>query len=171
MTSLSGTAKPPRADALEKLGLERDIVAIVSAEDAGGHQADRRQSARRKLIDQLLRCVFSRVVGRREAFLLPLKLLRLILWLPDFDKGYDLVRAAGWLPFLLGRLARNHAITPGLGDPAEALRRIYTDTILHDPRVLRFVVDMIGADRIMMGSDMPFPIGDTQPKGIVEAAA
>jgi aminocarboxymuconate-semialdehyde decarboxylase len=74
------------------------------------------------------------------------------------------------LPFLLGRLARNHAITPGLGDPADALRHIYTDTILHDPRVLRFVVDMVGADRIMLGSDMPFPIGDTQPRGIVEAA-
>jgi aminocarboxymuconate-semialdehyde decarboxylase len=74
------------------------------------------------------------------------------------------------LPFLLGRLARNHAITPGLGDPATALRLLYTDTILHDPRVLRFVVDMVGVDRIMLGSDMPFPIGDTQPKGIVEAA-
>ena len=77
--------------------------------------------------------------------------------------------AAG-LPFLLGRLARNHAITPGLGDPAEALRHIYTDTILHDPRVLRFVVDMVGADRIMLGSDMPFPIGDTEPGKIVQAA-
>lgn len=74
------------------------------------------------------------------------------------------------LPFLLGRLARNHAITPGLGDPAEALRHIYTDTILHDPRVLRFVVDMVGADRIMLGSDMPFPIGDTEPGKIVQSA-
>ena len=74
------------------------------------------------------------------------------------------------LPFLLGRLARNHAITPGLGDPAAALRHIYTDTILHDPRVLRFVVDMVGADRIMLGSDMPFPIGDTEPGKIVQSA-
>ena len=74
------------------------------------------------------------------------------------------------LPFLLGRLARNHAITPGLGDPAEALRHIYTDTILHDPRVLRFVVDMVGADRIMLGSDMPFPIGDAEPAKIVQSA-
>jgi aminocarboxymuconate-semialdehyde decarboxylase len=74
------------------------------------------------------------------------------------------------LPFLLGRLARNHAITPGLGDPAAALRHIYTDTILHDPRVLRFVVDMVGADRIMLGSDMPFPIGDAEPAKIVAAA-
>jgi aminocarboxymuconate-semialdehyde decarboxylase len=74
------------------------------------------------------------------------------------------------LPFLLGRLARNHAITPGLGDPKEALRQLYTDTILHDPRVLRFVVDMVGADRVMLGSDMPFPIGDIEPGRIVQAA-
>jgi aminocarboxymuconate-semialdehyde decarboxylase len=77
--------------------------------------------------------------------------------------------AAG-LPFILGRLARNHAITPGLGDPREALRNIYTDTILHDPNVLRFVVDTMGVDRIMLGSDMPFPIGDAEPVRIVEAA-
>jgi aminocarboxymuconate-semialdehyde decarboxylase len=77
--------------------------------------------------------------------------------------------AAG-LPFLLGRLARNHRITPGLGDPAAGLALLYTDSILHDPRVLRFVVEMIGADRVMMGSDMPFPIGDEEPAKIVAAA-
>jgi aminocarboxymuconate-semialdehyde decarboxylase len=77
--------------------------------------------------------------------------------------------AAG-LPFLLGRLRRNREITPGLADPAEALALLYTDSILHDPRVLRFVVEMIGADRVMMGSDMPFPIGDETPAKIVAAA-
>jgi aminocarboxymuconate-semialdehyde decarboxylase len=77
--------------------------------------------------------------------------------------------AAG-LPFLLGRLRRNREITPGLADPAEALALLYTDSIVHDPRVLRFVVEMIGADRVMMGSDMPFPIGDETPAKIVAAA-
>ena len=77
--------------------------------------------------------------------------------------------AAG-LPFVLGRLARNHAITPGLGNPVEALQQIYVDTILHDPCVLRFVIDMIGSARLMMGSDMPFPIGDAEPLRIVQAA-
>ena len=38
------------------------------------------------------------------------------------------------------------------------------------PRVLRFVVDTMGADRIMLGSDMPFPIGDAEPAKIVQAA-
>jgi len=77
---------------------------------------------------------------------------------------------AAALPFVLGRLKRNAAITPGIGDPVEALSRIYTDTILHDVRVLQFVVEMMGADRLMMGSDTPFPIGDTEPLKIVAAA-
>jgi aminocarboxymuconate-semialdehyde decarboxylase len=74
---------------------------------------------------------------------------------------------AAALPFVLGRLKRNHAITPGIGDPVAALASIYTDTILHDVRVLKFVIEMMGTDRLMMGSDMPFPIGDTEPAKIV----
>ncbi|MCC6780085.1 MAG: amidohydrolase family protein [Hyphomicrobiales bacterium] len=77
--------------------------------------------------------------------------------------------AAG-LPFLIGRLTRNAKITPGVADPAAGLGMLYTDSILHDPRVLRFVVEMIGADRVMMGSDMPFPIGDDTPGKIIAAA-
>jgi aminocarboxymuconate-semialdehyde decarboxylase len=77
---------------------------------------------------------------------------------------------AAALPFLLGRLKRNAAITPGIADPAAELRLLYTDTIVHDPRVLHFVVDMIGAERLMMGSDMPFPIGDAEPAKIVANA-
>jgi len=77
---------------------------------------------------------------------------------------------AAALPFVLGRLKRNHAITPGIGDPVEALAHIYTDTILHDVRVLKFVIEMLGSERLMMGSDMPFPIGDMEPTKIVAAA-
>ncbi|AMN43795.1 amidohydrolase 2 [Rhodoplanes sp. Z2-YC6860] len=78
--------------------------------------------------------------------------------------------AAGGLPIVVGRLKRNHSITPGTHDPMEALNRLYTDTIEHDPRVLRFVIEMMGADRVMLGSDMPFPIGDHEPMDIVNKA-
>jgi aminocarboxymuconate-semialdehyde decarboxylase len=74
------------------------------------------------------------------------------------------------LPFVIGRLTRNHAITKDIGDPVEGLRHLYTDTVVHDVRVLKFVVEMLGADRLMMGSDMPFPIGDTEPMNIVVQA-
>src|SRR5882672_11971799 len=77
---------------------------------------------------------------------------------------------AGGLPIVVGRLKRNHSITPGTSDPVEALSLMYTDTIEHDPRVLRFVIEMMGADRVMLGSDMPFPIGDHEPMTIVNNA-
>ena len=77
---------------------------------------------------------------------------------------------AAALPFVLGRLKRNHKITPGIADPVEALALVYTDTIVHDPRVLRFVIEMLGAERLLMGSDMPFPIGDDEPMNVINAA-
>jgi aminocarboxymuconate-semialdehyde decarboxylase len=77
---------------------------------------------------------------------------------------------AAALPFVLGRLKRNAAITRNVGDPVAALGAIYTDTILHDARVLKFVVEMMGTEKLMMGSDMPFPIGDTEPTKIVAEA-
>jgi aminocarboxymuconate-semialdehyde decarboxylase len=44
---------------------------------------------------------------------------------------------------------------------------MYYDTIVQDPRALRYLADIVGAERIMMGSDMPFPIGDLAPLKIV----
>jgi aminocarboxymuconate-semialdehyde decarboxylase len=73
------------------------------------------------------------------------------------------------LPYVLGRLRRNYELDKTkLADPEAALRALYYDTILQDRRALRFLADVVGAERIMMGSDMPFPIGDLAPMKIVE---
>jgi aminocarboxymuconate-semialdehyde decarboxylase len=73
------------------------------------------------------------------------------------------------LPYVIGRLRRNYSLDKDkLGDPDAALAAMYYDTIVQDTRALRFLADVVGADRIMMGSDMPFPIGDLAPLGIVE---
>ena len=77
---------------------------------------------------------------------------------------------AAALPFVLGRLKRNHTITPGIGDPVEALGAIYTDTILHDARALKFVIEIMATEKLMMGSDNPFPIGDLEPMKVVADA-
>jgi aminocarboxymuconate-semialdehyde decarboxylase len=75
------------------------------------------------------------------------------------------------LPFVLGRLRRNFDLARDtLGDPDAALRALYYDTLVHDHRALRFLADIVGADRIMLGSDMPFPIGDMEPLKVVNAA-
>lgn len=73
------------------------------------------------------------------------------------------------LPYVVGRLKRNHSLHPeDMADPAEALSMLWYDTLVHDPAALRFLIDTVGADRVMLGSDMPFPIGDPAPRAILE---
>jgi len=73
------------------------------------------------------------------------------------------------LPFVLGRLRRNHAIHPGkYADPMDGFRRLYFDTVLFEARALRFLCDLAGAEKVVLGSDHPFPIGDAEPLKIVE---
>ena len=72
------------------------------------------------------------------------------------------------LPYVIGRLRRNYSLDKDkLGDPDAALAAMYYDTIVQDTRTLRYLADIVGADRLMMGSDMPFPIGDLAPLKIV----
>jgi aminocarboxymuconate-semialdehyde decarboxylase len=75
----------------------------------------------------------------------------------------------GALPYALGRLRRNHAIHHnGYADPLDGFRRLYFDTVLFEPQALRFLCDVAGADRVVLGSDHPFPIGDPAPTRVVE---
>lgn len=76
----------------------------------------------------------------------------------------------GALPYMLGRLKRNQEMHPDYGDPGAAFEAMYFDTVLFDPRILRFLCEMAGADRIVLGSDYPFPIGDMKPCGVVHEA-
>ncbi len=80
-----------------------------------------------------------------------------------------LAHAGGALPYALGRLKRNYLIHKSeYADPGEGFARLYFDTVLFEPRALRFLCDVAGADRVMLGSDYPFPIGDLDPVRIVE---
>ena len=75
----------------------------------------------------------------------------------------------GALPYALGRLRRNRAIHPdGYADPFDGFRRLYFDTVLFEPQALRFLCDVAGSDRVLLGSDYPFPIGDPEPARVVD---
>jgi aminocarboxymuconate-semialdehyde decarboxylase len=75
----------------------------------------------------------------------------------------------GAVPYALGRLRRNRAIhAEGCADPLAGFRRLYFDTVLFEPQALRFLCDIAGADRVVLGSDYPFPIGDPEPVQVVD---
>jgi aminocarboxymuconate-semialdehyde decarboxylase len=72
---------------------------------------------------------------------------------------------------VIGRLRRNYEVDrDNLKDPDASLAALYYDTLVHDPRSLRLLAEVVGTDRIMLGSDAPFPIGDLAPKNVVAAA-
>jgi aminocarboxymuconate-semialdehyde decarboxylase len=50
-----------------------------------------------------------------------------------------------------------------------SLRRFLYDTVVYDPEVLRTVVDFVGADRVLLGSDHPFTMEDPDPAATVRA--
>jgi aminocarboxymuconate-semialdehyde decarboxylase len=79
------------------------------------------------------------------------------------------VHGGGFVPYQLGRMQRGFDAVPNLTarnistPPSEMARRLYYDTVLHDPRPLAFLVEQVGADRVLMGTDYPFPMGDPKP--------
>ena len=77
----------------------------------------------------------------------------------------------GALPYMLGRLERNHKAFPDqVVDPVEQFHKLYFDSIVFQPDVLQFLTAKVGVDQVMLGSDYPFPIGDQDPRKVIETA-
>lgn len=81
-----------------------------------------------------------------------------------------LVHGGGFLPFQLGRLEHGFRNVPHLvagsakRSPAEiALSNLYYDTVLHSPQAIAALISLVGADRVLLGSDYPFEMGDLDP--------
>jgi aminocarboxymuconate-semialdehyde decarboxylase len=86
-----------------------------------------------------------------------------------------LPHAGGVLPILAGRLDRAHAVRSECSHlqrpPSDYLRRFRFDTVCHSAPVLDFLIRLVGAERVMLGSDYCFDMGVEQPCAAVAAAA
>jgi aminocarboxymuconate-semialdehyde decarboxylase len=85
-------------------------------------------------------------------------------------------QAGGFLPYVAGRLDHGYAVRPECRRliahaPSEYLRRLYFDTLTHSPRALRLLLDTVGPERVMLGSDFPFDMGAPHPRSVVTAQA
>lgn len=86
-----------------------------------------------------------------------------------------LAHGGGAILSLAGRIRHGQRTVraggPAPDEPPEAaIRRFLFDTVTHDPRQLRALVAAAGADRVLLGSDHPFDMGDPDPVGTVRAA-
>ena len=94
-------------------------------------------------------------------------ILRLV-FAGTFERHPDLkillAHAGSLLPLLAGRVDREYARRalphrlPGGRRPSDVVRRLYTDSIAGSPKALELAVDLLGADRVCLGSDYPFGV-------------
>jgi len=85
---------------------------------------------------------------------------------------FVLAHGGAALPYALGRLIRNHVISQGkYADPRKGFEAMYFDSCVFDAEALEFLAKKSSPERIMLGSDMPFPIGDPAPTKVVQSAA
>lgn len=81
----------------------------------------------------------------------------------------------GGFPNLLGRIVHGFQVRPDLcaidncNDPRTYLDRLYVDSLVHEPLTLNLLVQLFGCDRIALGSDYPFPLGEAKPGTLVES--
>lgn len=78
-----------------------------------------------------------------------------------------LLHAGGYIPYQAGRLAHACSVRPEIAisadDVWDAFDQLYFDTITHDTAALRYLVERVGIDRVVLGTDMPFDMSTDRP--------
>ncbi len=93
--------------------------------------------------------------------------------LPNLRIGF--AHGGGAFPGTVGRIEHGFNVRPDLcaadndHNPRSYLGRFYVDSLVHDADALRNLLSLIGADRIALGSDYPFPLGEAEPGRLIES--
>jgi aminocarboxymuconate-semialdehyde decarboxylase len=53
-------------------------------------------------------------------------------------------------------------------DPHEMLKRFWFDALTHSPQAIRHLIDIVGSDKVVLGTDAPFDMGEMAPVDRVE---
>ena len=81
----------------------------------------------------------------------------------------------GAFPASIGRIEHGFNARPDLCavdndvNPRAYLDKIYLDTLVHDPLMLEYLLRLMGPERLALGSDYPFPLGEAEPGALIEA--
>jgi aminocarboxymuconate-semialdehyde decarboxylase len=81
----------------------------------------------------------------------------------------------GSFPSTIGRIAHGFDVRPDLTaidnqiNPKNYLGKFFVDSLTHDPRALQYIIDLVGEDKVMLGTDYPFPLGELSPGETIKA--
>jgi aminocarboxymuconate-semialdehyde decarboxylase len=85
-----------------------------------------------------------------------------------------LAHGGGYVPYQIGRFIHGFNVRPEpkmktKTSPADLLRRFYFDALTHDAQAARHLINMVGADRVVIGSDHPFDMAPADLMGHLDA--
>ena len=83
----------------------------------------------------------------------------------------------GAFPGIIGRLEHGFKVRPDIvatandRNPRDYIGQFYVDSLVHEPAMLQYMIDLLGSNRIALGSDYPFPLGEHHPGKMIEDMA
>ncbi len=82
----------------------------------------------------------------------------------------------GSFPATIGRIEHGFKVRPDLCavdndvNPRAYLGRFYLDSLVHDKTMLQYIVNLVGRDKVALGTDYPFPLGELEPGKLIKSA-
>ncbi len=82
----------------------------------------------------------------------------------------------GSFPATIGRIEHGFKVRPDLCavdndvNPRAYLGRFYLDSLVHDKTMLQYIVNLVGSDKVALGTDYPFPLGELEPGKLIKSA-
>lgn len=94
-------------------------------------------------------------------------------------EGFPKLRIAfahggGSFPLTIGRIEHGYNVRPDLVavdnaiNPRDYIGKFWIDSLVHDPHAMKYIVDVMGENKICLGSDYPFPLGEHHPGKLIE---
>lgn len=81
----------------------------------------------------------------------------------------------GSFPFTIGRIEHGYNVRPDLCaihnkvNPRDYLGKFWVDSLVHDESALKFLIEQMGSEKVALGSDYPFPLGEHRPGELIES--
>ena len=81
----------------------------------------------------------------------------------------------GSFPATIGRIEHGFEMRPDLvavdnpHNPRNYLKKFWLDSLVHEPAMLDYLVKLVGADKVALGTDYPFPLGELEPGKLIES--
>ena len=93
--------------------------------------------------------------------------------LPNLKVAF--AHGGGSFPATIGRIEHGFNVRPDLVavdnkvNPREYLNRIYLDTLVHDPMMMDYLINLMGPNQLALGTDYPFPLGELEPGKLIDS--